>query len=567
MAGLDASTDEGASVQQSLADFVIAYDELQSDFHNLTSSLQAVSLASVSKAKKWMKVLVNMGQPVLIERIGKGKTIKECTNKEVKFISKDAIAVDASTIDLEGCLVYHKLSAITDYNNPKFTPDTLPASFRAICFESGCISALEEADSMSRNYTLSTVHDFLFTKLGHTVTAEDDEGVVTNESLTENDLSDFYTTFLQRLQRENLTLTDLKGYRYHTGYNPAGGWEVNMAATLQDETPANCNDSDPDTSCSLTPLKYNFDGTTLTQSDSGPYGLEMEFRNGGFQDFAWVINLSTSKPYRDTNFQRVQVTITASDYTAIDFANPFHASTLDPMCNSDETSCVPFANVFWRAAHPTKTTLVNNAYLFATPEEAVRQVLVLKDISALSRMGPLEAFTLYSMTQGSMASFPDTAGTHMVFADHGQTLSQWDTLATAWLESGTPSLDWKGDGNMSLSEEGTFTVTKKKCTVKPKGGSKEDCTLSVNSLSLDKNSATSTDNGTQYTLSGNLTVQSNTYSATLTPTHALVSSNQKKFTLIGQSGFSFKVSGKKMKDKIDAGTALTGKYSFQVDTD
>jgi hypothetical protein len=569
MAELDADTDSGESVRQSLADFVIALDDLQSDSESTSSSLQAVSLASVSKAKKVIKTLINMGQPVVVERVGKKETVKSCTTKDVGTFSKEAIGTDAqAAVGIDGCLAYHSLYAFTDKNNPLFTPDNLPASFRKVAKESGVVSAMVEADTTERSYTLESVHDYIFSKLGHTVYCEDDEGVVTTESLSAADIKTFLTTLVGRIRNENLKLADFEDYKFHTGYNPSGGWEINLCSPLQDEFILACVDSDPSTTCSITPNHYDFDGTTATLNSSGNYCLEMEYRDGAFVDHAWVINCSTGAPYRDSNYQRVKVTIDNSTCAPFDNTNPYHKAALDPMCD-ENGSCAPYSNSDWTVLYPDMTN-VDNTFLFASPEVVVRLVLILDGITNLDKLDYLEAFAVANLITGSMAAFPQAAnnGCHAIFQDHGKTLDQWDSITTTWLESGTPNVEWSGKGGFTLNSNGTITIGTKKCTVKPKGASKESCTITGSALLIDLNSGSSVDNGTEYTLSGTISLSSTNYGpTTITPTKLLVSTNQKKITFTGDDNLKFEVKGKSLKDKIDNGIKITGTHSLKYKTD
>ncbi|MBI2083809.1 MAG: hypothetical protein HYT76_09645 [Deltaproteobacteria bacterium] len=581
MAKLDANEDAGATVRRSLVDFLTsleAYEEA-SEEEEEAETLSAVRLASVHRAKRMMQTLLTMGQPVLVERIGEGQVIEACTPNKIDDLIHDAVGTDASVIGLTGCLVWHRLYTYTDYNNPLFTPDNIPSSFRILATESGLVSALVDADRLNRLYTLSSLHNYLFSRLGHSGYCEDDEGVVTDQSLTVTDLQAFLSTFINQLrgredddddddEDDDMELADFQSYRFHTGYNPSGGWEVNMAAELQ-TLPASCYDSLPTTSCLVSPLRFDFDGTTLARNPSGRYGLMMEWRSGGFVSFAWVIDIVSGKPYRDSNFQRVKVTINPSDYAAIDYANPLYVSALNPMCDTTRSSCAPYSNASWRGLYPTMS-FVNNVYLFATPERFVREAYLIRDISDLDRMEPVEAYALTRMIAGSMAAFPQagSSGCHVILKDHGKTLTEWDTASNAWIESGTAELDWEGDGVVTLRETGSVEVDNANCRVKNELAEREPCTLDTSALRIDQASRTSVSGGTAFSVSGTVSASSASYAAvTFSPTRLFISNSQSRGYFEGDEQIDeFQIKGRSLGDRIATGETVIGTYEFEADT-
>lgn len=485
---------QAATVLDSLAQFLKAQDDVLDPAPDSLSSnvlWTAAATAKVPKVNDIIKMLVTMGQPVVVQNVGSGKTLGSCSNADAQSAFGDGLsAVDAAIVGMTGCLVYHNLYAITDLNNPLFTPDNVPASFRAVISENGGVAELRDAIAADRAYNVNHVHKLMFTLLGHKGFSEDDEGQISSQVVAQDALSSWVTvagnvargtfggsnscgggkTYVCH-KESNTThclsgspydshiahgdavgpcnggsfLELLKGFRFHTGYNPSGGWEMDVAAAKTETVPIECVDSSKSTACSLPALRFNVSGTTATQSASGSYGLQLEFRGGGFASFAWVIDLTTSKYLRDSLYQRVKVTINPADYTAINYANPFYDRCLDAMtvgavygtgCYGGVSSSVasaPYANMAWRTLYPGMTN-IDNAYLYPSPEVVARQGALLASVDDWSSMTAVEAFGLFKLlTQGTVA-IPLPSGIYVLLEDHGKTLRDWDASVAAWLK-------------------------------------------------------------------------------------------------------------------------------------
>lgn len=521
-----ASGDSNAVVD-SLVDFSAALEDLEDASDDSTRKQKIIAL------------LVNSGEPVLIENVGLGQTISTCTDEEAQEFSEDAVAINATTIGLTGCLVYHSLDATTDLNNPEGAPAVnVPDSFRSLATESGVIAELVEAQSDNRTFTVSSLNAYLFDELGYTAYSQDDEGTTTNQTIDSDDLESFFTELLDTEFEE---ANDFEEFRFHTGYNPSGGWEINAAASLQD-LGASCMDSSRDTVCAVSPLKFDFDGTTLTQNALGDYILRMVY-DGGFQDYGYAIDVETDLPYRDANYQPVQIIIDADAYSAIDYTNPLYVEALNPMENDDGDSA-PYSSAAWRALYPDMSN-VDNSYRFATPEVAVR-LLTLALNANLDEMSALQAYGLSKLATRGTAAIEMENGTNAILNDHGKTLSQWDDLTTTWLASGTVRKEIEGSGKMTVSTSGGLTIGTATCTV---GGVTQSCTVSSTiALSL---STSAFGGGTLFPTTGSVTVTSSSFGTKVfTPIGLLVSSNEKNGSLVGASGLTFTFTGQKFREKF-----------------
>lgn len=613
MMDVDASTPEGQEVLSSMAAFLQSLDTSDSDTASLVLKSQAASgdtscgqngdkvlvchvppgnpsnahtlcvAASAVKAHQAhgdalgscpgeqdlcqtaddvIAMLISMGQPVVVENVGKGGTIDACDAASVAKYSKNALAEDAASVGMSGCLVYDKLYAVTDLNNPLFTPDNIPASFRSAAREGGTVKELLKSCVIGRSYSMATVYDYLFQALGHGAFSEDDEGILTNEAVALEDLQSDFDAFLKSLAEAKVTDADyFTAFRYHAGYNPSGGWEFNLAAAKQ-ALPVECVDSTPATPCGVDPLRYDFDGATLSENPNGPYVLQMEFRNGGFQDFAYVVNLETEKPYRDVFYQRVKVSIKADDFSAIDSDNVFHVDDLDPM--SDGTSSAPFSSSSWRARFP-QMTLRDNIHRFPVPEVSVRLAALLRGAADSNRLTGRQAFALTKFLTSFSASIPSATGTvNKILKDHGKTLGEWDGATTRWLAAGAISAQWSATGTLQIDTSGRMTLSGVTCQVTFDGGSVEDCTLS-STLAV-RVTGSSVSGGTQYAVTGGkITATSESLNDTFSPTALFVSSNGKSASLTGDADLAFTYSGTNLDKNLGAKVITVG-FTFGAHT-
>lgn len=498
-----------------------------------------------------IKILVNSGEAVVIENVGSGQTLSACTDAAAQTFSTQAKTANASVIGMTGCLVYHGLDAITDQNNPLGAPaNNVPESFRSVAKETGVVQELVNSFVDNRYFTTSNIHTYLFTTLGHTAYLEDDEGNVTDTTISAADMSTTLASLFANIQ----TTTDLDTYKFHTGYNPSGGWEINAAATLQ-TLPEACVDSDRSTACSVSPLKFDFDGTTLTENASGAYILEMIYLNG-FTNKGYVLNATSGKPYRNALYQPVQVTIDPSAYSAIDYANPLYIAALDPM-NDGAGNSAPFSNADWRAKYPSMSN-VNNAYLFPTPEIVGREWGVVGQSPNLGRLSALQAYSIGKMIERGMAAFP-VGSTHPIMRDHTQTVTAWQTLTTTWLQSGTPAPKITASGSMTL-RRGVLTIGSASCV--NTSGQSVACT--VTTTIRYSQTGIPVPEGTKYTItSGNLTVTSAPIGTVVyTPTYLLVAPSDTSAQFLGDLNLSLSFTGQKLNSKIQGNNALNATYSM-----
>ncbi len=495
-----------------------------------------------------IKLLINSGEPVVIENVGANKTISACTNAAVAGYSASAVATDASAIGMTGCLVYHSLDAVTDLNNPLgVSANNIPSAFRTVAKESGVIQQLVNDIQNGRTYTMASINSYLFSTLGHTVYSEDDEGVTTDGAISTSNMTGILAAFLNVAGKDTTGVettitnsTDMRTFKYHEGYNPSGGWEINAAATLQ-TLPLACVDSDNTTVCSVSPLKFDFDGTTLTPNASGSYILEMEYSGGTFLDKGYVINTTTGKPYRDAFYQPVQPTITASDYSAIDYANPLYQVALDPM-NNGAGSSAPFSNADWVARYPTMTK-VANTYLFPAPEVGARQIAVLQQNTNLTTIPALQAYAITQLMTRGMSAFR-AGNLYEIFRDHGKTLSNWESLTATWLQSGTPAASIStvaGVETLRIATNGTLTFTST-INCKDGSGATVSCTVKANGVKLSQTGTVVT-GGTKFTITaGNFTANSAPLggtTVTYTPTYLLVAQDGLSAQFVGDIKLNF----------------------------
>lgn len=529
-------------VSDSLVQFITARDNLSQ------------ALTAKSRKQTLISLLINTGEAVVVTSVGGGGSdlMTACTDAAASIFSQYAVAVNATTVGMTGCLVYHSLDAVTDLNNPLGAPaNNIPASFRSIVTESGVLAELFASDADNRMFTLADVRSFLFSSLGYTAYTEDDEGTTTSATVATTDLDTFYTSLLDT---PITSLSQLNSDKYHTGYNPSGGWEINAAATLQ-TLDTSCTDSLTTTTCSVSPLKFNFDGTTLTQNNAGSYILQMRYSNGSFLNEAKVINASTSKPYRDTYYRPVTATITASNYSAIDYANPLYQSALNPMKDSQNVSA-PYSNAEWKADYPNMSN-VDNTYRFPNSEVAVKLILLLQTNQNLNRLSALQAYALAKLTSRGLAAIPLANGNNAILNDHAKTLAQWSSLATTFLQSGSSVKKITATGGMDI-QSGVFTIKSATCKI---AGVTVTCTITEN-LTFNR-TGTAVSNGTNYAMTGTLNVTNSTFgNINYSPTTFWVSTNGKSAAFLGADDLTFTFTGSSLKSKVEGSNKTRVTYSL-----
>lgn len=574
MQQLDNNTEEGALVLESMTSFLSNVNELETQSHGGDSSSSSLALASPTVAQKLsiISALLDIGQPVVIENIGVRKTITDCTPQTASTLFRRNVeARDASVVGMRGCLVYNRLNTVLNLNNPLFVPDNTPEFFKMVASESGVISALAAQASGWKSYSVDKIINLLFSRLGYSPYQEDDNGVVLQASVTSKGLKPFLELILHQLKTGELNLERLKSYRFHTGYNPTGGWEINLAADLG-TVPAACVDSTPLSECPILPLRYHFDGVNLTANPNGPYVLRMEYRGGQFQDFGWIVDYNTSRPYRDSYFHPVQVPIHAADYSAIDSINHLYDKTLDPMIDAQGNS-VPFSNSVWRAAYPGMR-LVDNAYLFPTPEFASRILYLLGNSMHVDRLSGWHAFSVVLMLTEAMAALPVENGGYAFLGDSGKTPAQWDHIVADWLNTQSRNtFRWQGGASMKIEEDGAVTIgmndiRNNKCQAFSENRVIENCVWSTSNFKVDRSSAQVTGKGTRFKVTGSLTATSRNYKTTFTPTSLLVDPQQAVGLFQGDDGLVIILRGQKiLSSGLSSGRVIQSGFTFGAMTE
>jgi hypothetical protein len=493
--------DASAQVMRGMASFVAAVDAVSPATRML--QLEIAASASTPSGPDIITLLVTQGQPVLVENVGPSGTMKSCSDAEAKKLASGASAVDGSVIGLTGCLVFDPLYAITDLNNPLFAPDSVPASFRSLVTESGVVAALVAALAAHRTYSVAQIAALVFNRLGYPAHSENDEGQVRSEVVSTDAFAAWVAVLARRFAPASGTasgdnscgagkafvchkngttmcvggstlqahiahgdpqrpcsecddpkaspgticapgLSFFRGFRFHTGYNPSGGWEMDAAATKTAAVPAACVDSNPQTACPLAPTRVDSDGTTFTPGASGRYLLQLEFRDGHFQNFAWLIQSATGKYQRDAFFQRIKLALDPTAWSAINYANPLYDRCLDPMVTGglygagceggidQVVASAPYANATWRGLFPGMT-MVDNAYVFPNPELVARQGLLLSSVGDWSALDALSAFALLKLITPGSVAIPLPTGTYALIDDPRLTLKDWDGRVAAWV--------------------------------------------------------------------------------------------------------------------------------------
>lgn len=522
----------------------------------IASALSTIQNPTDSAALKTaiIQLLVNSGEPVVIENVGAGRTLSACSDAAAATFSSQAKTADASVVGLTGCLVYHGLDATTDLNNPLGAPaNNVPSSFRSVARETQVVQQLLDSFTDNRYFTGASVGTFIFSTAGHPAYTEDDEGVITSQTVASADFSTAMGALIPMLS----TSTDLSLMRFHTGFNPSGGWEVNVAAALQ-TLPDACMDSNPSTACPVSPIYFDFDGTTLTQNAAGGYILELLYSAGGFLNSAYVLDKTTGRPYRNALYEVAQPTIDPSAYSAIDYANPLYQVALNPMQDGSGNSA-PFANADWRAVYPAMGN-VDNAYAFPAPEVTARQVAVLALAANMSRLPALQALMLEKFaTRGSAALL--IGGNSILLSDHGRTISAWEGLANTWLASGTKAAKVTAGGSQNI-KTGVFKVNSATC--KNGAGTTVPCTI-ASTIRLNQTGVTQPDGSTRFSVtSGNLTITSaaTVGTVTYTPLYLSVNAAANSAQLLGDLNLGHSFTGSNLKNKITGGNSTNSTYSM-----
>ncbi len=518
-----------------------------------------------------IKFLVNSGEPVVIENIGPNQTLSACTDLAATKFSTMAKAMDASPIGMKGCLVYNKSAAVTDLNDPlEISTHSLPASFRSVARETGVVYELLNDIQNGRSYAMAGVSDYLFSLLGHAVYFDSDEGVVTPITISPVQMTGIFSTFLglpgadtSGVENKIVRNADLRNYRVHFGFNPSGGWEINVAAAPQN-LPSACIDSYPVSGCPVAPARFDFDGATLTPNANGPYILKMVYWNGGFLDLAYVIRFDTGEPYRDIFYQAVHTPVVASNYSVIDYPNPAYQADLDPLSDGQGHS-VPFANAAWRAAFPTMS-LVKNAYLFPAPEVAARQFALLQQNPNLTKIPALQAYAITKLMTRGMAAFR-AGSVYGIFGDHDKAMVDWENITALWLrERGTADPFVMNTGNLKIQNgKLTFLGDNNVCTDDQRHNVR--CSISSEGLKL-KQSGKSVEGGTRFDITdGNITVTSpvlGDHSKNYTPAYLLVAPDGRSAQLIGDIKLSFSFNYFNIPGYVTSGSKLQSNYTMTL---
>lgn len=514
-----------------------------------------------------IKFLVNSGEPVVIENIGPGKTIAACTPTAALPFSSTARVMDAAPIGMTGCLVYNVVDAVTNLNDPlEISTHSLPAAFRSVAKESGVVYELLNDIQNGRVYTMASVNDYLFNLLGHAVYFDDDEGGVTRISISPANMTGIFSAFLglpgadlSGIENKIVTSADLRDYRFHFGFNPSGGWEINVAANLQ-PLPTSCYDSYPGSVCPIQPQRFDFDGTIATPKANGDYILKMVYLNGAYLDLAYAIRFDTGEPYRDIFYQPVHTPIVASQYSGIDYPNPAYQANLNPLSDGLGNS-VPFSNLVWQAAFP-KMSLAANAYLFPNPAIAARQFAVLQQNTNLTTIPAIQAFTISRLMTRGLAAF--RVGTQYgIFGDYDRGVSDWESITALWLrERGTADASIKNEGNFKI-QNGKLTFLGDNNVCSDSLGHTVRCSISSEGLKL-RQIGKSVTGGTRFDVTeGNVTVTSpvlGDHSKNYTPTYLLVAPDGRSAQLIGDIKLSFSFGYSNIQGYVTSGTKLQTNY-------
>lgn len=541
------NAEAAAIVTTSLADFMETLDDLIGGRDVANRKTQIISL------------LINMGVPVVIENVGSGQTLSACTDVAAATFSSDAVTADAAEVGLSGCLVYHEVFAMTDQNNPAGTPqlNNVVESLRALATESGVIAELEESFTDGRTFALSSLHSYLYDSIDYSGYTEDDEGTITTRELTTSEISSYLANYIYGNNIDSWSPAD---ERFHTGYNPSGGWTFDtIAESFSDTVPWNaaCYDSDASSldDCPVDPIRYDFDGTALTQNDAGDYVLQLRYVSGSYTTTQKIVEYSTSRPYRDENYQPVTVDFDPSSYNTRYVTNELHTDGLDPMSDADGNSA-PYSNATWRTLYPDMS-LVENAYLHGASEVSARMMVIVNTIRDLDQMSALQAFAMSRLLMGAMAAFPDVDGTYIIPVDHELTVSNWEDATTTWLAAGTAVSNATGTGRILL-KSGNITFPGTQKCIPSSNGRSENCTFTPVSLTYARTIGETRSNGdVTFALSGYFTVSGSAFGGpyTYTPTLLVVNSSGKKAWLEGDTDVvSYTFNGQNLINKVKNGS-------------
>ncbi len=548
-----ASTDVSAStpVVTALADFMSALSAITSPTSSTTTLKQNL-----------FKLLVNMGEPFLVQTVGgTGSLISACNDSAVASISSFAHAINATSIGLTGCVVYLGLDSITDMNNPLGAPAwNETTSWRSLIRETGVFKVLTDSYLSYKIFDLASLKTFLFSSLAHTAYTQDEDGNTTTATLSETNLRDFLNNFFGSVF---LGSTPMSQYKFHVPYNPSGGWEVNVVATLQ-SLGSECTDSDPDTVCSVTPLRFSISGSSAVEDVSGSYFFRATWNGTDFNDTGNLIDATTGKPYRDSNYHVVDFTLTDinTNYSIIDYDNKIYDPDLDPMCDgSDPTLCAPFSNSDWQALYPSYDN-VDNAFQFPTPELTARYISLMQarnylgtSTDTFKKLSAIEAYALLRLFERGIAATATSTDPAFI-VDHDLTLSAWETATNNWLKTGTSSVLAQAGGSLNMASN--ILVNKTVSCWTPSGTF--TCSL-VSTIKANPVGTANSAGGTDFSLTGSITITSGPLTATYTPTIISISPDQKTANLLGDNNFTYSFHGTGLATKISRGSTINTTYS------
>lgn len=545
----------GSVVADGLVTFINALDNLEKDSDDEERKLDLILL------------LTAMGQPVILENVGEGQILTSCDDVQAQNTFGNYLtATDASVIAMTGCLIYHKLDAITNWNDPLNTPaNNTPDSFRSIITESGILTTLLDSLENEKSFSSSSVWDYLFNQVGFTGYQEDGSGTIYTVEITEEDVLSTLNQFLAL----NLDKWDIASEKFHTNYNPSGGptydvvseeWgAISWNETCYDWTAATLSD------CPISPLRFDFDGTTATLNESGEYQLRMEWRGGDFQDLAYVVNASTSKPYRNELYHPSKVSLIELGYNATEVnhiyaENLLHDSSLNSMEDSSGNSA-PFSYDSWKDLFPDMND-IDNSFVYPNPEVTARLAILLNHVKNHHSLNALQAFAYSQLLTKGMAAIPKTGSSYTLLNDHNLTLTEWESTTNTWLKSGSAKTSLSGSGQIQIEDGEIDLDIKSECALA--NNSKVDCDLNSSDLQVDSESATTLENGSmQFTVTGSFTFKSEDFAEqSFSPTALVISASDNQASFTGEDNLELSFTGSKISSKISSGDKL--KQTFTI---
>ena len=527
-----------------------------------------------ARIRSLMKVFLSSGYPILINDMSAtNSTINKCTTaKAQKFLAYTSVATEEEFGQAE-CLVYHRLDAVTNTNFPDSNPaNNQLNTMRYMLTENGILTTLLntlQKSAADKVFTIDDILNHLFVTLGYTAYTEDSSGVITDVTVTSDDIKAYLDDILKK-DLENWNISD---DRFHTTYNPTGGPTFDVLSTgFQDDFSDYTDDCFDWTgnnlsNCPLTPLYFDFDGETLTQNESGDYVLKLEYRDGGFVDEAYVVHKTTSLPFRDSFFEPMSVSLADNGFDKDDldtryYVNALHKNNLNPLANLSGDS-VPFSSSYWQGLF-SNLEAQDNAYLHPSPEISARGVIVIHRILNSDRIRPVEALFLINHLTRALAAIPLEDGSYALLRDHAKTITEWESLTDTFLQGGVEVRPISGRMNLRITNGELSFTPRKNC----KGYAKEteSCDMESVSLLVDKDSKTTDENGDViYTLSGSLELTGDNFGTQIyTPTTLRINSSGNRAYLEGATDFAMHFKAKKLITKIDGDKNFKSNARFEA---